>query len=212
VCGWQDPILKKLEVLEALVKSCGWTWWHENVLVIADRPRVLSRDDRGRLHSLTGPAISYPDGWSIHAVHGVRVPAWIIETPEKITISAIDGETNAEIRRVMMDLFGVDRYVRDSGAAVVDECGDEHSIVGLRTAKLYVKEVNGDEPIVMIGMLNSTPEPDGTTKRYMIRVDPNAYGGQASVSCLAAMASTYRMPDGSLLFERHTDYAPMIET
>jgi len=28
VCGWQDPILEKFEVLETLVKSCGWTWWH----------------------------------------------------------------------------------------------------------------------------------------------------------------------------------------
>ena len=110
----------------------------------------------------------------------------------------------------MLDLFGVERYVRESGAKVIDECSTNHPIFGLRTAKLYRKELNNDEPIVMLDMLNSTPEPDGTTKRYMIRVDPNAYGGIKT--CLAAMASTYRMPDGSLLFSNPSDYSPSQET
>ena len=83
-------------------------------------------------------------------------------------------------------------------------------MVGLRSAKLYRQELDDDEPIVMLDMLNSTPEPDGTTKRYMIRVDPNAYGGVTT--CLAAMASTYRMPDGSLLFNRPEDYTPQAES
>jgi hypothetical protein len=171
---------------------------------------MINTDEQGRLHSLTGPAIAYPDGWSIHAVHGVRVPAWVIEQPERITVDLIEKETNAEIRRIMMDRFGIERYVRESGAATLDSCDANHPILGLRTAKLYRKEVPGDEPIVMLDMLNSTPEPDGSTKRYMIRVDPNAYGGVET--CLAAMASTYRMFDGSLLFQRPEDYHPAIET
>ena len=210
VCDWSDPILEKFDVLETIVKSCGWTWWHHNVLAISDRPRIINRDERGRLHSLNGPAISYPDGWAIHAVHGVRVPAWIIEKPDQITIAAIDGETNAEIRRIMLERFGVARYVRESGARVLDECSADHPIIGLRTARLYRKHIADDEPIVMLDMLNSTPEPDGTKKRYMIRVDPNAYGGIKT--CLAAMASTYRLSDGSLLFQRPQDYSPTAES
>jgi hypothetical protein len=210
VCEWEDPVLEKFEITETLVKSCGWTWWHRNVLAISDRPRAINRDERGRLHSITGPAMLYPDGWAIHAVHGVRVPAWIIEQPKEITVEKIDSEQNAEVRRVMLDRFGVERYVRESGAKIIDECPTDHAIIGLRSAKLYRKELDGDEPVIMLDMLNSTPESDGTTKHYMIRVQPDAYGGVKD--CLAAMASTYRFPDGSLLFKRPEDYCPAQES
>ena len=73
-------------------------------------------------------------------------------------------------------------------------------------------KVEEDEPIIMLDMLNSTPEPDGTTKRYMIRIDPNAYGGKAAKDCVAAMASTYRCADGAMLFETPADYAPEFES
>ena len=79
-------------------------------------------------------------------------------------------------------------------------------------ARLLVKKVPDDEPIVMVDLLNSTPEPDGTTKRYQLRVDPNAYNGKASNDCHAAAASTWRLADGSLAFKKFTDYAPAFES
>jgi hypothetical protein len=82
----------------------------------------------------------------------------------------------------------------------------------LQTARLLVKEVKDDEPLVMIDMLNSTPEPDGTTKRYMLRVDPKAYGGEATKDCHAAMASTWRNPDGTLVFAKPEHYKPIFES
>ena len=60
-----------------------------------------------------------------------------------------------------------------------------------RVAGAYVVLIGG-EPIVYLEMLNSTPEPDGTYKRYLERIDPNAYGGMAGRSCHAAMASRWR--------------------
>jgi hypothetical protein len=72
--------------------------------------------------------------------------------------------------------------------------------------------VPNDEPIIMISVDNSTAEPDGSIKRYELRVQPDAYGGLASTDCLAAMASTWRNPDGSLAFKKPQDYAPMVET
>jgi hypothetical protein len=82
----------------------------------------------------------------------VRIPAELIEHPDQITVDRIDAEQNAEIRRVMMDLYGTARYLLDSGAASVNQ--DDYGI-------LYRKEVPNDEPIVMVRVLNSTPEPDG---------------------------------------------------
>jgi hypothetical protein len=203
---------EKISGLVRAAKSAGWWIPHQKICWVSERHSVLILDDRGLLHCASGPSVAYPDGWAIYAWHGVRVPERIITQPETITAPEIDAESNSEVRRVMLERFGVGRYIQESGAKCVSEYPDSHQIVGLRTAKLYSKELNGDEPIVMLDMLNSTPEPDGATKRYLIRVDPAAYGGLAAKDCLAAMASTYRRADGSMVFARPEDYAPYSES
>jgi hypothetical protein len=212
VCGWENETLAAYANDEILSQHASWTWLAPEVGAISDKPETLHRDDQGRLHSITGPAMRYRDGWTIHAVHGVRVPADIIEDRASITVARIEGEANAEIRRVMIDLYGPKRYLTDSGATVVQELPADHPIVGLRTARLLRQEVRDDEAIVIVDVLNSTPEPDGSVKRYQLRVDPNAYDGAAARDCLAAVASTWRMPDGSLAFKRPQDYAPVFES
>ena len=125
VLGWQDPALERFEIDEALTKSCGWVWWHENVLAISDRPESLHRDDQGRLHNTSGPSIRYRDGWSLWHHRGVLVPQRVIEQPETLTVPQIESEQNTEVRRVMIERYGQARFLRDSGAEVVnrDESG-----------------------------------------------------------------------------------------
>jgi hypothetical protein len=198
-------------------RECHWWWPKEGLVVMTDRHTVLNLDDRGRLHSLSGPACAYSDGWAVYAVHGVSVPADIIETPESITPARIDAETNAEVRRIMIDRYGPKRYVTDSGATVVAELPADHPQIGLRTARLLRKEVPNDEPIIYLDLLNSTPEPDGSVKRYMQRIDPNAYGGEAARNVHAASASTWRDRNadgtvGPLTYKRWQDYVPSAES
>jgi hypothetical protein len=202
-------------------------WWypHKDFVMVCERPTIINREltnpnnRRGwgshRLHCADGQAVAWADGWGVYAIHGVQIPfkrRHIVEHPEHITLAEIDAEQNAEIRRVMIERFGMVRYVRESGAKVVHSIGADHEIVGLRSAVLYCKNLADDEPIVCLDMLNTTPEPDGSTKRYMIRVDPKCYGGKAATDCLAAMASTYRYKDGSLLFKTPNEYAPSAES
>lgn len=197
---------------EKLLLHSGPRVLHPQFCMISDRPEVLLVDDRNRPHCDTGPFCRWRDGSALYAVHGVRVPAWIIEKPERLTAKHIDDERNAEVRRVMIERFTPERWLRESGAKVVAEAPADHPHVGLRTARLLRKEVADDEPILMLDLLNSTPEPDGTVKRYFLRVDPNAYGGKAAKNLQAAAASTWRLSDGSLAFERYTDYAPELES
>jgi hypothetical protein len=104
--------------------------------------------------------------------------------------------------------------VVDSGATVVDACPADHPIVGLRTARLLRKQAPGDEDIVYLDCLNSTPEPDGSVKRYMVRINPALYGGRAGRECLAATASTWRRKGDltELIFARPEDYCPVAES
>lgn len=210
ICGVENPILDKFDVYEKLVKSCGWLWWHEDVLAISDRPRVLRLDKAGRLHCEDGPSIAYPDGWSLWHWHGVAVPEWVITSPQDITVDKIRKESNAEIRRVMMERYGYERYCRDAELQLVDSCPEDHPLVGLRGAKLWRDEAND---VVLLDVMNSTPEPDGSVKRYVMAVDPTAYERRAGRECLAAMASTWRNPDDfSFFFSTPEEYAPAAES
>ena len=77
--------IERFEIEEVLIKNCGWVWWHENVLVISDRPSVINRDEQGRLHCETGPSIAYRDGWQLHHWHGTSIPREWIDDRKSLT-------------------------------------------------------------------------------------------------------------------------------
>ena len=110
----------KLQGIVAVAKSAGWWLPHKNVCWISERHNILRRDERGRLHDMSGPAVAYPDGWAIYAVHGVRVPSWIIERKDLISPTKIESEDNTEIRRIMIEIVGSPRYIRDSGLEPIE--------------------------------------------------------------------------------------------
>jgi hypothetical protein len=146
------------------------------------------------------------------------VPGWIIEHPERIGVKDIETEPDAAVRRVMLERYGGwARYMASCGPDVVDSVSPDYEIVGLRGAKLLRKELPGEpEPIVYLDMLNSTPEADGTHRRYFERIDPKAYRGDAGWLCHAAMASRWhhRTESGELrrTFLRWQDYQPSTES
>ena len=127
---------------------------------------------------MTGRAIEWPDGWGLHVVNGVRVPDWIIERPAEITPAKIDAEANSEVRRVMMERYGLARYLKDGNAKLLNEDRDIYD----RPRKLWHKEIPGDEPLVMVEVINSTPEPDGHSKVYTLRVPPNIATVQQAIA------------------------------
>ena len=196
-------------------QACHWWWPMNGVCILTERHTLLTVDDRGRLHNESGPAAMYADGWALFAWHGLTIPReldYVIHSPQQITVADIEQQANSELRRVMIDRYGAARFVADSGAIVVHEIAADHPLQGLRTARLLRKEVPDDEPLIYVDLLNSTPEPDGSTKRYMLRVDPEAYGGEASRNAHAAAASTWRNADKSLAFKRWQDYVPLAES
>ena len=139
-----------LEIWNEIVRSCHWFYPFLEFCLISDKPRKLNIDERGRLHSVAEKAVEYSDEWGFCSVHGVRVPNFIIESPEQITTKLIDDEQNAEVRRVMLEIFGVDNYLR--GTVPIHQ--DRYGI-------LYRKEYSDDTPLCMVRVLNSTPEKDG---------------------------------------------------
>ncbi|WP_454321103.1 DUF6745 domain-containing protein [Streptomyces phaeoluteigriseus] len=178
-----------LDGLAAVCRNAGWWWPFARVAVVCERPVALYRDEAGRLDRGDGPALAYPDGFALYAWRGMPVPAAFLAELTALAPDRIRAEENAELRRVMLEHYGYDRYLTDSGARPLHR--DE-------TGTLWRIDLAGDEPVVMVEVLNSTPEPDGTRRTYWLRVPPSTRTAREGV------AWTFGLPaDG---------YAPVRET
>ncbi|MEU3831292.1 DUF6745 domain-containing protein [Streptomyces microflavus] len=153
----------RLTGLAEVARNAGWWWPYERAVVISERPEVLHRDEAGRLDHGEGAALAYGDGFALHAWRGMPVPAAFLAELATLTPQRIREEENAELRRVMLEYYGYDRYLTESGAEPVHR--DETGI-------LWRIALDGDEDVVMVEVVNSTPEPDGTHRTYWLRVPP----------------------------------------
>jgi hypothetical protein len=162
-------------------RSAGWWWPFEQVAILTERPcRLdLARDAQGRLHHPTGPVLGYPDGWEVWAWHGVRVPRQVIERPDTITVAQIHATRNLEVRWVLLERYGLGRYLRDADASLVHVDG---------YGRLWRCELPGGEPLVTVEVVNATPEPDGTYATYLLRVPPTMRTAKQAVAWTFDMA------------------------
>jgi hypothetical protein len=120
VCGLDGPRIDRFSIAETLTKSCGWTWWHQNVLAISDRPRTINHDAAGRLHCEDGPSIAYRDGWALHHWHGVCVPSDWIEQRKTLDPAVVLKEQNVEKRRAGCEIIGWARLLKLLKAKTID--------------------------------------------------------------------------------------------
>lgn len=148
-------------------------------------------DQQDRLHCETGPAVEYADGWKLWSLQGVAVDSVVVEHPEQLTPAIIRRERNMERRRIMMERFGLKNYLTaDSGEIVcsdIDLSGRPRHLWRSRNGR-------SNEPMVAVEVVNSSPEPDGTFKSYVLRVPPGVQTPQEAVAWTFNMsASAYRV-------------------
>ncbi len=153
-----------LDGLCQVARSLGWLQPHERTCWLAERPNLLRGDAAGRLHSADGPALGFPDGWSVWAWKGVEVPRWPVEQPARITLASIDRESDVQVRCCMIDIMTPQRYVALGGPVRVAE--DETGI-------LWRKTWQASDAWAVVEVINATPEPDGTRKHFFLQVPAN---------------------------------------
>lgn len=175
----------RLDGLAEVARNAGWWWPYERVVVISERPEALHRDEAGRLDSGDGPALAYRDGFALHAWRGMPVPAEFLAELSTLTPRRIREEENAELRRVMLEFYGYDRYLTESGAEPVHR--DE-------TGVLWRIALDGDEDVVMVEVVNSTPEPDGTHRTYWLRVPPSTRTAKDGVAWTFGLSADVYAP------------------
>jgi hypothetical protein len=111
---------EKLIPLTRLAECCGWFWPFAGAVICTEKPEIISMVN-GRLHADGGPAVRYPDGFSVWSLWGVRIPQWLAETPaDKLDAQEILKLQNAEHRRVAIRKMGVERMYQNLNAEVLD--------------------------------------------------------------------------------------------
>ncbi len=185
---WDTMNAKYSRTSRALVDLCRVVPWFsifENVCFAGMFPESLVFDDQLRLSNRSGPAIVFKDSYSVFFIDGVLANRNFVLYPEKLTISDIEEERNAAMRRAMIDMYGASRYITDSGVELFqkDECGE-----------LYRKEQLDDEALVMVRVINSTPEPDGSYRSYWLRVPPHVDTAREAVAWTFNMNSIEYRP------------------
>ncbi len=161
------PYLDNLDIIKPLInlsQEVGWWWPMDEAVIITEKPQFICRDDEFRLHHDSRMALEYSDGFGIYAWHGVFVPKEIILEPEKITIESIQEEENQEIRRIMIERFGWDKYLTDQKAIVIqrDDFGEL-----IQFEKLNKQDPNEDPMAKFVRVTDGSSD-----RQYILRVPP----------------------------------------
>ncbi len=183
VCGLKDET-EALRGLLLIAASADWIIPHKYICWISEPPQALQTDARGRLHSDSGPALQYRDGWSVYGWKGVEVPARIIERPWEITQADIDRASDIHVRRCMIERLTPERFIASGAAFRISE--DE-------TGVLWERRWPDGDAWAAVEVINGTPEPDGIKKHYFLQVPPNMLTARSAVAWTYGMtARQYR--------------------
>lgn len=161
--GSGDP---ERELWAEVVRACGWWWPRDGVCVVAERPLAIHTDGEHRLHSETGHAVVYPDGWGMHVWHGTRVPSWVIEDP---TVERIDREVNVEVRRCAVEHLGWPAYIEQAGLRILSRAPDPGN-PGCELRLYDLPPRKWHAPSRLLLAVNGSVERDGSRRHYGLRV------------------------------------------
>jgi hypothetical protein len=116
VSAWSKPLF------DAFCSGCWILHWTDDTLFWVAKPVVNVEKVNGlrRLHNESYAAIE-SDLENLYFWHGVLVPAFAVVRPDWITIGHIRNEENAEVRRVLIERMGWDRFCEAAQMKVIHQ-------------------------------------------------------------------------------------------
>ena len=121
-------------------------------------------DAGNQLHREDGPAIAYPDGWSIYAWHGICVPAEWINQRETLDPAEVMSQRNVELRAAGASIIGPSRMASHLDLRVLD--GDPTTALG---ALVELRMPGLPEPALA---LQAMCPRNGQITEYVARTNP----------------------------------------
>ncbi len=178
VTGLQDQT-DFLRAQYALAGAAGWWLPHRHTCWVSERPRQIVWDEGGALHSASGPALVYPDGWSLYAWRGTLVPGEWIDRPETLTPKLAVTHPNVGQRRAACEILGWEKVISQLGASTLQQ--DEDPSIG-ELVEVDIPEIGRERFLRVVC---------GTGRRFALPVPPRM------TTALEANAWTYGLEANS---------------
>jgi hypothetical protein len=157
--------------------------------VLVPRPALHVADG---LHHPDRPAVEWENGLSYWFWEGLNIPRRVAaKGSEQARLRVLVRIPNLEGRRLLLDRIGYRRFLEITDAKLGQQ--DDYG-------KLWRTNYSVDgEPLTVVEVANSTPEPDSSRRRYFLRVPPE------TLTAREAVAWTFGFDDPH-------DYAIAVET
>jgi hypothetical protein len=161
-----------LHAMCAIARYAGPWIPFDRLVIVSERPTSILLDNQQRLHSASGRAVTYPDGWGIHAWHGTRVPAGLIEGAGW-TVEQILREPNTETRRAAVERIGWDRFIVDAGLIPIGLAVPDPGNPGQELALYDIPGRIYRNGVRVLLCTNGSLERDGTRRQFGLTVPVN---------------------------------------
>ncbi len=178
----------RLKIVKDGIWDCIIT---HDIAIVCRRPYKVRLDDQQRLHSIDNPALEWNDGNKLYFVSGVNMPAKYFTEPDALTSNEVINQTNVEVRKGLIQMLGVEKFIALCGGTVVDEDKDEENMPR-RLIRLNTKTPQGEHFTVL-----EVECPSKHDKHYLF-VPPSM------LRCRQAAAWTLRVEEDQ--------YSPLIAT
>lgn len=103
----------------------------------------------------------------------------LVELAPRLPVAALVTARNAWLRMRFFEVIGIENIVREAGSRI---SSDEVGVLW------RIERDEWPEPVAMVEVVNSTPEPDGTHKTYFLRVPPDTATPRGGIAWTFEMA------------------------
>jgi hypothetical protein len=164
---YRAPVLEPLAHAWINGLYCFWVTesprWRQRDCVLVPRPALHVVD--GRLHRPDHPAVEWANGLSYWFWEGLHISRRIAaKCSERARLQVLVRTPNLERRRQLLDRIGYERFLDITDAKLM-----QHDDYG----KLWQTTLPADgEPLCVVEVANATAEPNGSHRRYFLRVPP----------------------------------------
>lgn len=152
--------------------------WEEGL----DTANWFELNDEIKFNSEDGHYIS--DDWKEILSKTVDNIYLAIKSPDKLDVQKILQEENVEVRRVLIEKLGNDKFIKRVNPEILDES---------ETGRLLKVELKGDEDMVLLEVKDAS-----SPRKYLLRVPPSMK------TALQAKAWTFGMETKDFILEKET--------
>ena len=190
ICGLKlkKEIEERAEAYRKICESVNYIWPNKDFVIVCARPKAINRDEKGRLHCMTGKSIEYGDGWGLYHLWGVK-----FDEPEWTIYRSGDAKKILALKN------------SDQRATAIRAIGGEKII------KACKGKVIGEDEFGQVIELQGMKDGNGQPYRYLVADDP-AHGGKVYLRTRPDISSPAEAEAWSYALPKDVKYKPLIRT